>query len=62
MTDSKKPKSPAEASREGLRLLAGSHKKHGTTAHTPAPQSSGAKFDETATEPYRGEPLADKQK
>jgi hypothetical protein len=62
MTDTKKPKSPAEASRDGLRLLAGNRKKHDTTAHTPAQHANGAKFDETATEPYRGEPLEDKQK
>jgi len=46
--------SPGEASREGLRELEDGHAHHGTTAHTPAPHPSGAKFDERASEVHRG--------
>jgi hypothetical protein len=61
MTDSTKPKSPAEASREGLAKL-DQHAKHGSTAHTSAPHPIGKKFDETASEVYRGASLADEKK
>jgi hypothetical protein len=54
MTDSKKPKSPAQASREGLSLLTGGRRKHGSTAHTPAVHPNGPKFDEEASEVHRG--------
>ena len=53
MTDAKKPKSPAEASREGLRQLGG-YRKHGSTANTPAVHPSGPEFDEQASEVHRG--------
>jgi len=62
MSDSKDHKSPAEASREGLRQLDGGRQKHGSTAHTPAVHPNGAKFDETAGEVHRGGPLADEKK
>jgi hypothetical protein len=54
MTDSKHQKSPAEASREGLALLKGGRRKHGSTANTPAVHPNGPKFDETASEVHRG--------
>jgi hypothetical protein len=59
MTDSTKPKSPAEASRDGLAEL-DHHAKHGSTAHMPAVHENGKKFEET--EIYRGEPQADERK
>jgi len=61
MTDSTKPKSPAQASREGLAKL-DEHAKHGSTAHTGASHPNGKKFDETASEVHRGAPLADEKK
>jgi hypothetical protein len=60
MTDSKKPKSPAEASREGLRQLAGGRRKHGSMANTPAVHPNGPKFDEEASEVHRGDASEEK--
>jgi hypothetical protein len=54
MKNEKDHKSPAEASREGLRELEEGHPSHETTAHTPAPHPSDAKFDERASEVHRG--------
>jgi hypothetical protein len=54
MSESNDHKSPAEASREGLRQLDGGRTEHETTGHTPAKHPSGPKFDETASEVHRG--------
>jgi hypothetical protein len=62
MTNDKKHFSPGEASREGLRQLEEGHPHHGSTAHTPAPQPGGSKFDETASEVHRGGQVPNEKK
>jgi hypothetical protein len=62
MANEKEPRSPEEASREGLRELEESHPHHATTGHTPAQHPSGPKFDETPSEVHRGGPLPNQKK